>query len=430
MGTHRMPATTDTIPFGPFEWLFASRYLRPRRKEGVLSVIAIICFLGIMTGVMTLIVSMAIFNGFRQELYHKLLGLNGHLVISKLGETFTDYDAAAEKLKAVPGVQRSMPIIEGQALFANAASSGYSVGVLVRGMRADDINSLKLVAGGLRGGTLEGFDSGDGIALGLRLANSLGVNVGDQVKLITTRGKSTIFGTKPNAKNYPVTAIFEIGMAEYDKTIAFLPLAEAQAFFNYPNQAHVLEIMIDNPEAVKEMSAKAQAALGPGYAITDWQKRNETIFSVIDVERSLMFFVVSLITIVAILNIISGLLMLVKDKSRDIAILRTMGATPGSVMRIFLMTGASIGVTGTLAGFILGVIVCRNIEEIRQFLSWVSGTVVYDPSVYLITKLPAQMDPATTATIVLGSIAMSVLATLIPSWRASRIDPVEALRYE
>ncbi len=421
--------TTDTTPFGPFEWMLASRYLRPRRKEGLISVIAIISFIGIMLGVAVLIIVMAVFNGFRQELYTKLLGLNGHFVVSKLGETFTDFDATAARLKSIPGVQRSMPIIEGQALFTNASSPGYSVGVLVRGMRAEDISSLKLVAGGLKGGSLEGFDDGQSIALGLRLAMSLGVNVGDAVKLITTRGKSTIFGAKPNAKNYPVSAIFEIGMAEYDKTIAFLPLHEAQSFFNYPNQAHVLEIMVDDPEQVKSMAPAIEAALGKGYSLTDWRQRNQTIFSVIEVERNMMFLIISLITVVAMLNVISGLTMLVKDKGRDIAILRTMGATPGAVMRIFLMTGASVGITGTLAGFAIGVLICHFLEQILWLITQLTGAG-FNGDVYLVTKLTAQLDPFVTASIVIGSFVLSVLATIIPSWRASRIDPVEALRYE
>jgi len=425
-----MPATTDTLPFGPFERLVAGRYLRPRRKEGFISVIAIFSFLGIMLGVMTLIVVMAVMNGFRQELYNKLLGLNGHFVVSKFGEPFTDYDDAARKLLGVPGVKTAMPLIEGSGLYSNAAAPGTSLFVLTRGMRAADIANLKLVAGGLRGGSLDGFDDGSSIALGLRLANSLGVNVGDSVKVLTNRGKSTVFGIKPNSKAYTVGAIFEIGMSEYDKTIAFMPLKEAQSFFEYPGQTNVVEVMVDNPETVKAMTPLLKSALGSKFTVSDWQQRNETFFTVLDVERNVMFMILSLIVLVATLNIISGLMMLVKDKGRDVAILRTMGASQGSVMRIFLITGASIGVVGTFAGFVLGVLVCRNIEQIRWFISWLSGTVIFDPTVYYITKLPAQMNPVETAAIVVTSFLLAVAATLYPSWRASRIDPVEALRYE
>ena len=422
--------TSSTLPFGPLEWLIAGRYLRPRRKEGFLSVIAIFSFLGIMIGVMALIVVMAVMNGFRQELYTKLLGLNGHFIVSKFGEPFTDYDDAAKKLLNVPGVKTAMPLIEGSGLFSNAAAPGSSLFVLTRGMRAADINRLDLVAGGLRGGSLDGFDDGSSIVLGLRLANALGVNVGDSVKVLTNRGKSTVFGIKPNSKTYAVSAIFEIGMSEYDKSIAFLPLKEAQAFFEYPGQVNVVEVKVEDPEQVKAMTPLLKGALGQKFTVGDWQQRNDAFFTVLDIERNVMFMILSLIILVATLNIISGLMMLVKDKGRDVAILRTMGASQGSIMRIFLMTGASIGVLGTLAGFLLGALVCRNLEEIRGFISWLTGTVVLDPNFYPLSKLPARMNPVETTAIVVVSILLSLAATLYPSWRASRIDPVEALRYE
>ena len=419
---------SDTTPFGPFEWMLASRYLRPRRKEGLISIIAIISFIGIMLGVMTLIVVMAVFNGFRQELFHKLLGLNGHVVVNKVGDTFSDFDDVRMKINEIAGVVRTMPVLEGQALFSNADNPSESAAVFVRGMRADDISSLNLVQGGLKAGSVANFDGSESIALGKRLAQSLGVTIGDRVKLTTNRGKTTVFGIKPNSKIYPVSAIFEIGMAEYDKTIAFLPFTEAQAFFNYPNQAHVLEVMVQDPHTVGAMTKSIETKIGPVYGISDWRQRNATIFSVIDVERNMMFLIISLITLVALLNVISGLTMLVKDKTRDIAILRTMGASPGNILRVFLMTGAAIGITGTIAGFILGTLICRNIDAIQTFIKWTTGQE-YDGGVYLITKLPAIMDPWITSTIVFGSIAMALLATIVPSWRASRIDPVEALRY-
>lgn len=425
-----MALTTDTLPFSAFEWMLAGRYLRPRRKEGFISIIAVFSFLGIMLGVATLIAVMAVMNGFRHELYQKLLGLNGHLVISKLGEPFTEFDDVAAQVRKITGVTKAMPLIEGQALFTNADVPGNSIAVLVRGMRAGDIAQLNFVGGGLNSGTLAGFDQGDTIILGLRLANSLGINIGSRVKLITPRGKSTVFGIKPNVKVYTVSALIEIGMAEYDRTIAFLPLREAQAYFNFPNQAHVLEVMVENPEAIKAMAETVKAVVGQQFLISDWQQRNETFFNVLDVERDVMFIIVSLIVLVAAFNIISGLMMLVKDKGRDIAILRTMGASKGAVMRVFLITGASIGIAGTIAGTLLGIVLARNIEAVRGFLQWVTGRVIYDPGVYLLTKLVARIDPYETAAIVLTALALSVLATLYPSWRASRLDPVEALRYE
>ena len=424
--------TTDTMPFGPFEWLVASRYLRPRRKEGLISVIAIFSFVGIMLGVMTLIVVMAVMNGFRHELYNKLLGINGHFTVSKFSEPFTDYDETAKRIANLPFVKSAMPLIEGQALFTNPSQAGNSVAVYVRGMRGADIATLQtqFTTGGMRGGTLEGFDQSGSIALGLRLANSLNVGVGDQVKLVTARGKSTIFGIKPNSKIYNVSSLFEVGMAQFDNSIAFLPLQEAQAFFELPGQANFIEVKVDDPERVKALSPAMRGAVGDHYVINDWMMRDASLLSVIDVERNTMFLILSLIVLVATLNIISGLMMMVKDKGRDIAILRTMGATPGAIMRIFLMNGASVGFAGTLAGFVLGVIICANLEAIRGFISWATGTAVFNGDVYLLTQLPVRMNPYETGSIVIGSFLMALLATIYPSWRASRLDPVEALRYE
>ena len=426
-----MPATSGTMPFSPFEWLMATRYLRPRRKQGFISVIAIFSFLGIMLGVMTLIVVMAVMNGFRQELYTKLLGLNGHMLVSKFGDPFTDFDETAARIKTAPHVTLVIPFLYGQALTSTAGAVEFSRGVEVRGMRAADIeSSLKLVNGQLVVGTLEGFDSSSDVVIGQELGKRLGVTVGSQIKLVTSRGKSTIFGQKPNAKVFAVAAVFKVGMEAYDMGNVFMPFSESQAFFNYPSQAHYLEVMVDEPERVKQLTPAVRDALGPGYVVSDWEESNKTFFTVLDVERDVMFFILSLIIVVATLNVISGLMMLVKDKGRDIAILRTMGATPGSVMRIFLITGASIGVVGTFAGFLLGVVMCHYIEEIREFISWVTGKVIFDPNVYLIAKLEARMNPYETASIVIVSFLLAVAATLYPSWRASRLDPVEALRYE
>lgn len=427
-----MPASTDTRPFGPLEWLIAGRYLRPRRAKGVISAFALFSLLGIMVGVMALIVVMAVMNGFRHELYNKLLGINGHFTVSRFDMPFKDYDETVKQLLTVPGVKSAMPLIEGQALFTNATAPGASVAVYVRGMRASDIVKLQsqIETGGMRGGTLDGFDDSGTIALGLRLANNLGVNIGDSVKLITTRGKSTVFGIKPNAKVYTVSALFEVGMSQFDNSIAFLPLSEAQQFFEYPGQANFVEVKVDDPERVKAMTPSVRSAVGGNFTINDWMSRDQSLFTVIDVERISMLMILSLIVIVAALSIISGMMMLVKDKGRDIAILRTMGATPGSIMRVFLIAGASIGAAGCVLGLLLGALICQNIESIRAFIQWLTNTPIFNGNVYLITKLPAQMNPYETAAIVLCSFLLTLLATLYPSWRASRLDPVEALRYE
>lgn len=420
-------APAGTAPFAPFEWLLASRYLRARRKEGFISVIAGFSFLGIMLGVATLIIVMAVMNGFRKELFAKILGLNGHVIVMRVAEPFTDYDEVAKRIAAVPGVKSAMPLIEGQVMISSPAQA---TGGLVRALSESAIKSLPLVAGNVRFGTFDGFDQQSGIALGSRLASQLRLNIADKVTLITPRGASTPFGTAPRSKQYEVAAIFELGMSEYDRTMIFMPLGEAQRYFAKNGEVDVLELVVDDPEDLTALLPAIRRAGGPGVQVTDWRQRNETFFTVLDVERNVMFIILSLIILVAALNIISGMMMLVKDKGRDIAILRTMGATRGSMMRVFLITGASIGVVGTIAGLILGIVFCWNIEAIREGVAWLTNTRLFDPSVYYLTRLPADLDVRETAMIVAMALALSILATLYPSWRASKLDPVEALRYE
>jgi lipoprotein-releasing system permease protein len=415
----------ETAPFAPFEWMLAMRYLRARRKEGFISVIAGFSFLGIMLGVATLIIVMAVMNGFRTELFGKILGLNGHFVAARGGEPMADYEALAKQIRTVPGVTHVLPLIEAQVLASSAVAG---TGALVRGVPEEGIKSLPLVAGNIRFGTLDGFDGGQGIALGIRLASALGIRLGDSVTLISPRGATTPFGTSPRSKPYQVMAIFELSMSEYDKTIVFMPLAEAKKFFSRGDGVDVLEVLVENPERV-EAYTEAVRAVVP-LQTSDWKQRNATFFTVLEIERTTMFIILSLIIVVAALNIISGMMMLVKDKGRDIAVLRTMGASAGSMMRVFLITGASIGVVGTLAGLVLGLVFCANIEGIRQFVQWASGTVVFDPNVYYLSRMPVAIDPVETAMIVLMALLISVVATVYPSWRAAKLDPVEALRYE
>jgi lipoprotein-releasing system permease protein len=413
--------------FSPFEWMVALRYLRARRKEGFISVIAGFSFLGITLGVATLIIVMAVMNGFRQELFDKMLGLNGHVVVHSLDPNFTNYDDVAGKIRAVPGVKYALPLIEGQVMVSTTTSS---TGALVRGLRETDLKELKAVSGNIRFGTLDGFDNKDGVALGTRLANDLNVKVGDFVTLLTPRGASTALGTAPRVKRYPVVAIFEIGMSEYDSSILFMPLTEAQRYFSHPDSVTVLEVVLDSPDEVSDLGPKILATGGRSIYVSDWRQRNATFFTALQVERNVMFLILALIVLVAALNIISGLIMLVKDKGRDIAILRTMGASRGSVMRIFFITGASIGIVGTLAGLLIGVLVCANIERLREFIGWITDTELFSPELYYLSQLPAEMDTGETVSVVIMALVLAVLATIYPSWRASRLDPVEALRYE
>jgi lipoprotein-releasing system permease protein len=422
-------ASTGAGPFSAFERLVAWRYLRSKRKETVTSVIASISFVGIMLGVATLIIVMAVMNGFRTELLTRILGINGHLILQPIDRPLDDYAEVATRITGVPGVKYAIPLVEGQVL-ASGRSGTSGTGALVKGIREADLKNIPLVAGNIRQGELNGFDTAEGVAVGTRMAENLGLGLGDLITLISPDGDVTPLGTNPRIKAYPVTAIYEIGMSEYDALIVFMPLAEAQLYFNSEGIAQTIEIFVDDPDTVEDLKEPVEAAAQRQLFLTDWRFRNQTFFSALQVERNVMFMILTLIVLVAALNIISGLIMLVKDKGRDIAILRTMGATRGAVMRIFMMTGAAIGVTGTVAGVLLGILVCLNVESIRQFFSWISGTTLFNPELYFLSKLPAEMDFGETSTVVLMALVLSFIATIFPAWRAARIDPVEALRYE
>ncbi len=414
--------------FSGFERMVAWRYLRSRRKEAFISVIAGFSFIGIMLGVATLIIVMAVMNGFRTELISRILGINGHMIVQPVDTPLNDYAELTKRFAAVPGVKMALPLVEGQTLASGRGGAGS--GALVRGVRAEDLEKLSEVAGNIKQGDIVGFASGQGVLVGSRLAAQLGLNAGDQITLMSPEGDVTPMGVNPRVKSYPISGLFEIGMSEYDATIIYMPLEESQLYLNAEGIVQSIELFINDPEAVDELRPKIEEAAGRQIFITDWRQRNQTFFSALQVERNVMFMILTLIVLVAALNIISGLIMLVKDKGSDIAILRTMGAASGSIMRIFFMTGAAIGVVGTFAGVALGVLVCLNIESIRQFFSWISGTVLFNPELYFLSELPAEMSVSETISVVTMALTLSFIATILPAWRASRLDPVQALRYE
>jgi lipoprotein-releasing system permease protein len=422
-----MTEPSATKAFAPFEWMLSLRYLRARRREGFISVIAGFSFLGIMLGVATLIIVMAVMNGFRKELLDKILGLNGHILVQPLDSPLTDYDQVAQRISQIQGVSLAVPIVEGEAL---ASSPFKASGVLVRGIRGADLARLGSIAQNVTQGTLEGFDQGQGVVVGGRLAEQLSLRAGDSITLVSPRGAVTPMGTMPRVKPYKIAATFQIGMSEYDSAFVFMPLAEAQAYFNRDKDVTFIEVYVDRPDDVDRYARLITEAAKRPVFMVDWRRRNRVFFTALQVERNVMFVILTLIVLVAALNIVSGLIMLVKDKSADIAIMRTMGATQGAILRIFVITGASIGVVGTLIGFIAGTIVCLNIERIREFLAWVFHAEIFPKEIYFLSKLPAEMAVGETTAVVLVSLTLSLLATLYPAWRAARLDPVDALRYE
>jgi lipoprotein-releasing system permease protein len=419
---------SSTAPFSAFEWMLAGRYLRARRSEGFISVIAGFSLAGIALGVATLIIVMSVMNGFREELMGKILGFNGHFMVQSLGGTMTGWEPLAMTLSRLPGVTRATPIVQGQAL---ATASGVSPGVMVRGIRTADLMNMKLVADSLSPGAIQRFQrNGDSILVGEKLADSMGLLPGMTMTLLAPRGNVTPFGVTPRAKAYTIAGTFKVGMSDYDSLIVFMPMQEAQAYFNKGPGVSGIEVMVENPDRVDEMRTKIEAASPQESRLYDWRETNSTFFGALQVERTVMFLILSLIIVVAAFNIISGMIMMVKDKTRDIAILRTMGATSGTILRVFLMSGSAIGVVGTFTGLVLGVLFCWNIETIRQGLMWATGADLFPDTIYFLSKLPAKMEVAEVITVVVMALTVTILATVYPAWRAARLDPVDALRYE
>lgn len=413
--------------FNSFERMVALRYLRPRREQGFVSIIAAFSVLGITIGVAALIIVMAVMNGFRQELLAQILGVNGHLTVFADQPEINSYDDLAQRLGAVEGVVMVTPQIQEQVVLTVGDQAS---GALVRGMKLEDIEARPLLAQNIVSGSLEAYGTDDGILLGARLARKFNVKAGDRITLLSPSGNTTVMGTVPRMKTYTVAGLFEVGMAIYDEGFIYMPLSAAQLFFRLPDAVNAVEVYAESPDEAFAVGARIQRDFGPGYRIVDWQRNNASFFGAIQTERNVMFLILSLIILVASFNVLSGQVMLVKNKGRDIAILRTMGATRGTIMRIFFSTGAMTGIVGTLAGFILGISFALNIEAIRQWLQTLLQTELFPAEIYFLTRLPAKVDNFEVALVVMVALTFSFLAPLYPAWRAARLDPVEALRYE
>ena len=412
--------------FGSFERMVAFRYLRARRREGFISVIAGFSLAGIGLGVATLIVVMAVMNGFRHELLSRILGINGHVGVYAADGALTGYESLAQRIRNLTGVTMAIPTVEGQ-VFATSPAGG--TGAMVRGVAPEDLLARPIFSAHWRGDPAA-FSGDDAVVLGSRLAEKLGVTVGDTVSIISPKGNATAFGTVPRMRGYRVVGTFNVGMFEYDSAFIFMPLAAAQTYFRLPGAVSQIEVFLDDPDRVPALRGDLFQITGGQARIYDWQQSNANFFNAVQVERNVMFLILTLIILVAAFNIISSLIMLVKDKGRDIAILRTMGATRGMIMRIFFLSGASVGVAGTLFGTLLGVWFATHIEQIRQFIQSIIGRDLFAAEIYFLTQLPARVEPGEVATVVAMALGLSFAATIYPSWRAARLDPVEALRYE
>jgi lipoprotein-releasing system permease protein len=418
-------------PFGAWERAIAIRYLLTKRSHGGVALISVISFAAIALAVAALIITMSIMNGFRGELSSKILGFNGHAYVVGGYMTPAERSAATRRIRAVPGVVQAVPLVESQALVQGPASAA---GAIVRGIQPADLRATAIVADNIKAGSLkrfgEGEDGGDLVLVGQKLAETLGVNVGDPISIISPTGGDTAFGTLPPSKSYIVGGLFSVGMSEYDQTFIYMPLTQAQLLFGRDQAVDFIEVKLDDPDKAPRLKHALAAAAGPGSVVSDWTERNRAYFGALEVEHNVMRLIFMFIVALAALNIISGLVMLVKNKGRDIAILRTIGASRGSIMRIFFMAGATIGLTGTLCGLISGLVFCLNIEAIQRFIEWVTGVQVFNADVYFLSHVPAKVDWVEVVGVTAWALFAAFTFTLLPAWRASRLDPVEALRYE
>lgn len=415
------------MPFGALDWLFAGRYIRAKRRDSYISVVSIISFLGIALGVATLVIVMAVMTGFRADLLDRILGVNGHARIEHVLQRFDDLAADVERIKRLPTVRQARAMIDAQVM----SSFGNEVrGQIIRGFPLDDLVALPALQKHPVEGDLKDLQENRTIAIGRAFADRYGMAIGDRLSLIAPRGEVTPFGTTPRMAGYRIVAIFEVGLSDYDLNVMFMTYDQVVQLIGRDPATGVIEIDVDNPDRIAETAALITDEWGDTYRVITWQSSNATLAGALKVERNVMFIILTLILLIAALNIISGMVMLVREKGRDIAILRAMGAERGLILRIFLITGASIGVVASFVGLGLGALFCTYIEEIRQLLIWITGADLFPAQVYFLDKLPARIVWNDVVQVMTMSLLLSFLSTLYPAWRATHLDPVEALRYE
>jgi len=426
---------TPPKPFARFEFMIAWRYIRAKRAEGGVSIMTWISFLGIMLAVMALIATLAVRAGFRHEFVGTILGANPHASVIPIGRqveggrtlrVLSDYDAIAERLRGVEGVTGAFPVIRGQVM---ATANGRNAGVEVLGITPENLATVPLVAHPeIAYGDLAAFPTG--IAIGIGVARELGLSVGDRVRLISPDGARTAFGTSPRISAYEVTYIFQVGRYDIDRIRVYMPFDEAQIYFNRDGVADEIEVSVTDPDRVLSMVVPLTRAADADVIVWTWRDNAGAFLRALQMEDNVMFIILSILVLIATMNIVSGLIMLVKNKSRDIGILRTMGLSEGSILRVFFICGSSIGVAGTLAGVALGCAFAIWIDPIFAFVNWLAGGGVWDPSVRFLSTLPARLEFGDVMSAVALSLGLSFVITILPARRAARMNPVEALRYE
>lgn len=417
--------------FRSYEWKVALKYLSVKGHDGFVTVIALFSLFGIFLGVGALIVTMSVMGGFREELLGKVIGFNGHVLYQPFGGKMADYDEAAAGLSNAEHVVKVRPILEGQAM---AMMGDYGTFALVRGVKPDDLRSQKLVADNIISGTLADFgEGGNDIIIGKRLADKYGLEIGSDLTLMSPKGRITAFGTVPRIQQFYVTAIFEVGEYNYDSNYFFVPLEAAQTYFQFDDQVAGLEVTLTHADMVGAVYPELMqrvADMGLTGRMIDWQELNRAFFNALEIERNAMFIILSLIILVAVFNVISTMIMLVKSKTRDIAVLRTMGASRSSVTRIFFIIGSSIGVIGTFFGVLGGIYLANHLQWVVDLIEALTGSSVWDAETRFITEIPSKVDPSEVIAVTLVALVLSLLATIFPALRAANTDPVKALKYE